>query len=205
MRDSTVSIARPAASRHGTPPHGRRERCRLQWAPLWRRYPDFRSSRLHLTGPTAPSPVSSQRTRQALAVCAVVTVGYLVYRGMYTLNLDGWYASTASRCSTYEIGEVPFSSRCGTPTRSRSRPPRGRHRRRLRPDLQRGRGDPPQNAQACLARTTRTAPSCSTTASDGVRQPAKLGVHYITRDNNLHAKAGNLNHALDQTDGSSSS
>ncbi len=31
-----------------------------------------------------------------MAVCAAVTVGYLVYRGMYTLNLDGWYASTAS-------------------------------------------------------------------------------------------------------------
>ena len=29
----------------------------------------------------------------------------------------------------------------------------------------------------------------------------KLGVHYIARDNNLHAKAGNLNNALNQTTG----
>jgi cellulose synthase/poly-beta-1,6-N-acetylglucosamine synthase-like glycosyltransferase/predicted Zn-dependent protease len=30
---------------------------------------------------------------------------------------------------------------------------------------------------------------------------AELGANYISRDNNLHAKAGNLNFALDQTDG----
>jgi tetratricopeptide (TPR) repeat protein/GT2 family glycosyltransferase len=41
---------------------------------------------------------------------------------------------------------------------------------------------------------------------DGHREQVRelceeLGVHYITRDNNLHAKAGNLNHALDQTEG----
>lgn len=29
----------------------------------------------------------------------------------------------------------------------------------------------------------------------------EMGVNYISRDNNIHAKAGNLNHALDQTDG----
>ena len=46
--------------------------------------------------PPASSSVS-QRSRQALmALCGLVTVGYLVYRGMYTLNHDGWYAGTAS-------------------------------------------------------------------------------------------------------------
>ncbi|MDA7936525.1 cellulose synthase, partial [bacterium] len=29
-------------------------------------------------------------------LCATITVAYLVYRGIYTLNLDTWYATTAS-------------------------------------------------------------------------------------------------------------
>ena len=37
---------------------------------------------------------------------------------------------------------------------------------------------------------------------DEVRKIAEsLGVHYITRDNNLHAKAGNVNNAMKQTEG----
>jgi cellulose synthase/poly-beta-1,6-N-acetylglucosamine synthase-like glycosyltransferase len=37
---------------------------------------------------------------------------------------------------------------------------------------------------------------------DEVRQLAEsMGVNYITREDNLHAKAGNINNALEQTDG----
>ena len=37
------------------------------------------------------------RTNKVLmVVCAVITVGYLVYRGLYTLNLETWYATAAS-------------------------------------------------------------------------------------------------------------
>ena len=31
-----------------------------------------------------------------MAACGLVTVGYLVYRGMYTLNHEGWYSGVAS-------------------------------------------------------------------------------------------------------------
>ena len=31
-----------------------------------------------------------------MVLCAITTVSYLVYRGLYTLNLETWYAVTAS-------------------------------------------------------------------------------------------------------------
>ncbi|MEC8651478.1 MAG: glycosyltransferase, partial [Planctomycetota bacterium] len=57
--------------------------------------------------------------------------------------------------------------------------------------------------QACLAMEL---PHRTYLLDDGNRAEVRqlceeLGVHYIALDNNVHAKAGNLNNAFDQTDG----
>lgn len=144
-----------------------------------------------------------------MAVCAVVTVGYLVYRGMYTLNLDGWYASTASWLlyvaeiwggtslllffmQVWDTSEIKEQTPLEDVTVDVFVPTYNEDVAILRGTL-----------QACLAMDY---PHRTFLLDDGKRDEVRqlceeLGVHYITRDNNLHAKAGNLNHALDQTDG----
>ena len=139
-----------------------------------------------------------------MAVCAAVTVGYLVYRGMYTLNLDGWYASTASWLlyvaeiwggtslllffmQVWDTSDVKEQAPLEDVTVDVFVPTYNEDVAILRGTL-----------QACLAMDY---PHRTFLLDDGKRDEVRqlceeLGVHYITRDNNLHAKAGNLNHAL---------
>jgi len=144
-----------------------------------------------------------------MALCGLVTVVYLVYRGLYTLNHDGWYASTASWLlyvaelwggmslllffmQVWDTSAVPEQPPLEDVTVDVFVPTYNEDVAILRGTL-----------QACLAMDY---PHRTFLLDDGKRDEMRqlceeLGVHYITRDNNLHAKAGNLNHALDQTDG----
>ena len=144
-----------------------------------------------------------------MALCGLVTVGYLVYRGMYTLNHDGWYAGTASWLlyvaelwggmslllfflQVWDTSPIPEQPPLEDVTVDVFVPTYNEDVAILRGTL-----------QACLAMDY---PHRTFLLDDGKRDEVRqlceeLGVHYITRDNNLHAKAGNLNHALDQTDG----
>lgn len=144
-----------------------------------------------------------------MALCGLVTVVYLVYRGLYTLNHDGWYASTASWLlyvaelwggmslllffmQVWDTSAIPEQSPLEDVTVDVFVPTYNEDVAILRGTL-----------QACLAMDY---PHRTFLLDDGKRDEMRqlceeLGVHYITRDNNLHAKAGNLNHALDQTDG----
>ena len=152
----------------------------------------------------------SQRKRQALMVlCGLVTTGYLLYRGLYTLNYEGWYGVLASwLLYGAEIwGGVSlllfFLQVWDTSEPADERPLEGVTVDVLVPtfneevSLLRG------TLQACLAMDY---PHRLYLLDDGRRDEVRqlceeLGVHYITRDEHLHAKAGNLNHALEQTDG----
>ena len=144
-----------------------------------------------------------------MALCGLVTVVYLVYRGLYTLNHDGWYASTASWLlyvaelwggmslllffmQVWDTSAIPEQPPLEDVTVDVFVPTYNEDVAILRGTL-----------QACLAMDY---PHRTFLLDDGKRDEMRqlceeLGVHYITRDNNLHAKAGNLNHALDQTDG----
>ena len=144
-----------------------------------------------------------------MALCGLVTVVYLVYRGLYTLNSDGWYANTASWLlyiaeiwgglslllffmQVWDTTEVQEQAPLEDVTVDVFVPTFNEDVAILRGTL-----------QACLAMDY---PHRTFLLDDGKREEVRqlceeLGVHYITRDNNLHAKAGNLNHALDQTDG----
>jgi len=144
-----------------------------------------------------------------MALCSIITVGYLVYRGAYTLNLETWYATTASWLlySAELWGGVSlllFFLQIWEPTELPEQPP-------LEdvtidvfvPSYNEGIPILRGTLQACLAMDL---PHRTYLLDDGNRSEIRqlceeLGVHYIARDNNLHAKAGNLNNAFDQTDG----
>ncbi|HIG16371.1 MAG TPA: hypothetical protein EYQ31_03230, partial [Candidatus Handelsmanbacteria bacterium] len=46
--------------------------------------------------PTQSRPPRYGLNKVLMTLCSAITVGYLVYRGLYTLNLETWYATTAS-------------------------------------------------------------------------------------------------------------
>jgi len=134
---------------------------------------------------------------------------YLWYRGMYTLNLESAYATTASwllygaelwGCfslslyffQVWDVSEPAKQTVLEGKTVDVFVPTYNEDVQLLRSTL-----------QACL---DLDYDHKTYVLDDGRRDEVKaladeLGVHYITRDSNQHAKAGNLNHALEQTDG----
>ena len=148
--------------------------------------------------------------RQALMVLALaVSILYLWYRGQYTLNLETNYAIFASLL-LYSAEAWGFLSMClyFFQVWDLSEPAE-------QPILEGRTVDvfvPTYNEDVLLLRTTLQAcldldyPHRTYVLDDGRRDEVReladeLGVRYITRDSNQHAKAGNLNHALEQTDG----
>ena len=144
-----------------------------------------------------------------MSLCSVVTIGYLVYRGAYTLNHDHWYAAVASWLLYSAelwggLSLLLFFLQVWDTTEPEVPPPlEGVSVDVFVPTYNEDIAILRGTLQACLAMDY---PHRTILLDDGHREPVRelceeLGVHYITRDNNLHAKAGNLNHALDQTDG----
>ena len=149
------------------------------------------------------------RQKALMSFCVVVTAAYLVYRGIYTLNLDSGYAITASWILYIAelwggMSLMLFFLQVWNPEESPEQPP-------LEdvtvdvfvPSYNEEVGILRGTLQACLAMDY---PHRTYLLDDGNRSEMRqlceeLGVHYITRDNNLHAKAGNLNNAFDQTSG----
>jgi cellulose synthase/poly-beta-1,6-N-acetylglucosamine synthase-like glycosyltransferase/tetratricopeptide (TPR) repeat protein len=158
----------------------------------------------------SPLSIVSQKPRQALmATCALVTLVYLAYRGLYTLNHQSLYASIASWMLYASelwggMSLFLFFMQVWDTQSPQEQPP-----------LENASIDvfvPTYNEDVAILRGTLQAclamdyPHRTFLLDDGKRDEMRqlceeLGVHYITRDNNLHAKAGNLNNALDQTDG----
>ncbi|MCA9071500.1 MAG: glycosyltransferase, partial [Planctomycetaceae bacterium] len=149
------------------------------------------------------------KRRIAMVVAMTMAIIYLSYRGLYTLNLSGWYAGTASlslylaECYGcflmflyfFQIWEVknpkpmpPLKDRTVDvfiPTYNED------------PDLLRG---------TIGAALKIDYPHNTYVLDDGKRPEVKalceeLGAKYVTRPSNMHAKAGNLNHALEMTEG----
>ena len=147
--------------------------------------------------------------RLAMIAATVMSLVYLVFRGLYTLNLDGWFAASFSvtlyaaewyGCLLmylyfFQIWDLqepepvdPIPGRTVDvfiPTYNED------------PDLLRG------TITAALAMDY---PHRTIVLDDGRRPEMaalceELGCEYLTRDSNLHAKAGNLNHAMELTDG----
>lgn len=140
-----------------------------------------------------------------LAVC----LGYLVYRAQYTLNLEGAYATFASLLLYGAEVFGCFSLLLFFLQVWDVREPAEE------PILENRTVDvlvPTYNEDVQLLRATLQAcvnleyPHQTYVLDDGHRDEVRelaeeLGVRYISRDSNLHAKAGNLNNALEQTEG----
>ncbi len=160
---------------------------------------------------TTPTLVTTKnRFRQPLMLLTLaITLTYLVYRALFTLNLESPYAIAASAIlyaaelwgclsmalfflQVWELEEPPQQPVLEGRTVDVFVPTYNEDVQMLRGTL-----------QACLAMDY---PHRTYVLDDGKRAEVKalaeeLGVHYMTRDNNLHAKAGNLNNALEKTDG----
>jgi len=144
-----------------------------------------------------------------MALCSAVTLSYLTYRGLYTLNLETWYATVAS-CVLYVaelwggMSLLLFFLQIWEPREPAEQTPLE--------DVTIDVFVPSYNEEVPILRGTLQAclamdcPHRTYLLDDGNRDEVRqlceeLGVHYIHRENNLHAKAGNLNHAFDQTEG----
>ncbi|VTR96760.1 tetratricopeptide repeat protein [Tuwongella immobilis] len=153
---------------------------------------------------------NQSRFRQTLIILAsLISIAYVVYRGLFTLNLATPWATFASLF--LYIGEVYglivlllFFLQVWDPFE----PPE-------QPVLDGVTVDvfvPTYNEDPAMLRATLEAcirmdyPHNTYVCDDGKR-PAmaelakELGVHYIIRPDNRHAKAGNLNHAFEKTNG----
>ena len=144
-----------------------------------------------------------------MTLAIIASIVYLVYRGAFTLSFDGWFATTFSLtlyaaeaygCALmalyfFQIWDLhdpdpvePLPNRTVDiyiPTYNED------------PDLLRG------TITAALAVRY---PHRTYVLDDGDRPEVRalcerLGADYIRRDSNLHAKAGNINHAMELTDG----
>lgn len=148
--------------------------------------------------------------RHASIISAVlVTMVYLIYRGLFTLNLDGIYASFAS-VSLY-LAEIYgcflmflYFFQIWELVEPEPVPPlEGRTIDVFIPTYNE---DPELLRGTISAAVALDYPHETYVLDDGNRAPveelaAELGAIYINRPSNLHAKAGNLNHAMEITDG----
>jgi len=144
-----------------------------------------------------------------MGVATVMTIVYLVIRGLFTLNLSSPFAVAISlmlyvaECYGglllffffFQIWDVR------NPAPVAARP--GRTVDVLIPTY----NEDPQLLHGTISAALKIDyPHRTLVLDDGKRAEVKalceeLGAEYVTRPNNLHAKAGNLNHALEMTDG----
>jgi cellulose synthase (UDP-forming) len=152
-----------------------------------------------------PLPESPRRLlliRSVSIAALAVTLGYLVWRALFTVNLDAWFiglpmlvleihAAIGLGLFTFSLWDVD------------QRPARRAPRRRPRiavliPTYNEG----PEILVPTIAAATALEPVHETWLLDDGNRPevaelaAALGAHYLARPTHEHAKAGNLNHAL---------
>ncbi len=176
---------------------------------------DSALSRPLLAG-TAPRAATQRRlritvrrnplARTVAGVAIVVTFGYLIWRLFGTLCLQWWWLSIPLFvCDLHgAIGLVFYT--IGLWDVSPAREPA--------PGLPKGRvavliptyNEPPEVILPTIAAAVALEPAHETWVLDDGRRgeiralAAKLGARYLTRPDNLHAKAGNINHALEVVD-----
>ena len=155
------------------------------------------------------SPQGQFHRRLAMCVATIMTVVYLGVRGLFTLNLSSplavgislmlfvaeCYGGVLLFFFFFQIWDVQ------NPAPMPARP--GRTVDVLIPTY----NEDPQLLRGTISAALKIAyPHRTYVLDDGKRAEVKtlceqLGADYITRPTNQHAKAGNLNHALEMTDG----
>lgn len=158
------------------------------------------------------SPRTPARHHRAFGLIGLlgvfVTAAYLTFRAVATLNLAAWYLSLplfAAECLTFLNGTLLTLQTWDVRSSVAPPPPAPGA---LSVDV----FIPTYNEDAAVLRPTILAcrdmryPHRTYVLDDGRRAwladlCVELGVDYLTRPDNVHAKAGNLNHALAYTDG----
>ena len=141
-------------------------------------------------------------------LATLVTAAYLTFRAFATLNLSAWYLALplfAAECLAF-LNSALLTLQTWDIRASVAPPPPAPGSLAVDVFI------PTYNEDAAVLRPTILAcrdlryPHRTVVLDDG-RRPwlrdlcAELGVDYLTRPDNAHAKAGNLNHALAHTDG----
>ncbi len=153
--------------------------------------------------------MTNKRRRMLIVITVCVCMVYLVYRGLFTLNLENGFAATFS--ITLYLAEIYgnllmflYFFQIWNPTLPDPVPPLDHAKVDAYiptydedPELLRG------TIEGAIAMDY---PHDTWVLDDGARPEVKalcdeLGAKYLKRDSNIHAKAGNLNHAMEITDG----
>lgn len=148
----------------------------------------------------------SRRARAVTAVYVALSVGYLGWRVGWSVNWDAWYISVPFLVADF-MGFAFFLLFAASLWAKTRRTP-GLPLAGLTVDV----FIPTYNEDVAVLRPTITAalamdyPHKTYVLDDGRRPEvrllcAELGATYITREDNRHAKAGNINAALPKTDG----
>jgi cellulose synthase (UDP-forming) len=145
-------------------------------------------------------------TRVVAATSLAFSTGYIVWRWGWTLNTDAlWFSVPLALAETYGLLTAFFLTFTGWKLRVRASEPPLRDRT---VDVFVTTYDEPLAIirKTALAARGLTYPHETWILDDGRRDEVEamareLGVRYLRRDNNEHAKAGNLNNALRQTHG----
>jgi cellulose synthase (UDP-forming) len=158
-------------------------------------------------GAARPEPESRERARliRAVAVAAVVvSVAYLAWRAAFTVDLGFWWVALPLLAMeirnalglamfTVALWDVDAGPRCDPRTTTDLRVA----------VLIATYDEPVEVLLPTVAAAVALEPAHETWVLDDGRRPrverlaADLGARYLTRPSNEHAKAGNLNHALD--------
>ncbi|HUP89834.1 MAG TPA: glycosyltransferase, partial [Longimicrobiales bacterium] len=174
---------------------------------IWRAVLDYPGKQMG-EGSSSPATESKRErlTRGVAVLSLVVSTAYIIWRWFFTLNPDAlWFSIPLAVAETYGLITAFFLTFTAW---------RLRHREPVRPLFGRSvdvfittYNEPISviRKTALAAREIRYAHK-TYILDDGRRDEirllcAELGVGYIRRDNNEHAKAGNLNNALKNTSG----
>lgn len=152
------------------------------------------------------SPTVEWFTRVVALVCVAYSVYYITWRWTSTLNLHFWWISIPlALAETW--GVLTFAVLAHTAWRLRLRAPAPPTRPCTVDVFVTTYDEPVELLRRTVAGAKGiTYPHTTYILDDGRRDEVKalaqeLGVGYISRDTNEHAKAGNLNNALQHTDG----
>ena len=164
----------------------------------------------YLLGEPRPEPRRSRRLAHLGGLVSILALLlYLTWRVAFTMPDGGWNLVAAWTLVVFEavplIGLADPDRHAVEHRLARARTPVTEPRPGLRvggldPDVQRaGRGDRADHRRRLRPRSRRTRRGCSTTAT-GPGSPSsceQYGARYVRRPTHEHAKAGNMNHALD--------
>jgi cellulose synthase/poly-beta-1,6-N-acetylglucosamine synthase-like glycosyltransferase len=156
----------------------------------------------------APEPTVRKLLIRGVALLAlVVSLAYLTWRTLYTVDLGGWWVSVSLLAleihAVFSLGMFTFSLWDITSQQPARRVQATTARIAV---LVPTYNEPTEVLLPAIAAAVALRPEHETWVLDDGNRPqirhlaTQLGAHYLARTQHTHGKAGNLNHALDRID-----